>query len=204
MRPSDLLAFRNAISAVCLTFGREATDPLFDAYWMGLSDLSIESLQLACAEAIRTCTFFPKPVELRRLAGEQTGEQRAIAAWGEALNAGSLGAWRHVSFDDKLINATIRNLGGWPAFVDRLDGDKQQDFARVNFLKTYQAFAAGGVDGEACKPLPGLSEATSVGGVQQAPIVHRIACSPDRAKLQQPAIENVPRAVPNLVFKKVD
>lgn len=68
---------------------------------------------------------------------------------------------------------------------------------------------AGGVNGEACAPLPGLSEKTSIGGKVQNPIPVRIGCSdPARAKLpanvRQTAIENVPRAVPNLVFKKVD
>ncbi len=203
MRPSDIQAYRNAIAALCLTFGREATEELYDAYWMGVSDLSIESLQLAVANAIRKCSQFPRPVELRQLAGEQTNEQRAIAAWGDVLRAVGLGPYKHIDFQDKLINAAVRNLGGWPTFCGRFSDEESEKWARLEFIKAYQAFSAGGVDGEVCLPLPGMSELTAIGGVQCKPIPRLIECSPDRAKEPRRIASAKQEVRPALEFKTI-
>lgn len=199
-------AFAKAIGAMLETFGQQATTPILHGYWLGLNDLTLEAVEQAVGKAIQQSDRVPKPVDLRRLAGEQTHEQRAIGAWADVLRALPEGSWKHIDFQDKLINATIRNLGGWPSFLAKFDGGKDQEFARVNFLKTYQAMVAGGVNGEACAPLPGLAEKTSRGGIVQTPVPVRIGCSdPARAKLPanvRPAIEQT-RAVPVLTFKKV-
>lgn len=186
MQASDVKAFRAAITALAVTFGKEATEELFDAYMFGLSDIGIEAIKSAAVAAIKQCEFMPKPVELRRLAGEQTHEQRAIAAWGDVLRAVPRGAYKHIDFGDPLINATVRNLGGWPTFVGRFTDEESEKWVRLEFLKAYQAFASSGVDGEACEPLPGLSQQTSVGGQLCAPVPLRIECSPDRLNLPCP------------------
>jgi len=183
MQQSDVPKFRSAITALCLTFNQEATEVVFDAYWIGLSDLSIEAANKAVFRAIRECESFPKPVELRRLAGELQRDARAIAAWEDVLRAVPLGSWKHIDFADLLINATIRNLGGWPNFLGRLDGAESEKWARADFLKTYQSFVSGSVSAEACAPLAGLSEATSLGGVRQPPVPVRIECEPSRKSL---------------------
>lgn len=166
MRPSDIKAYRNAIAALCLTFGREATEELYDAYWMGVSDLTIEALQTAVATAIRSSKAFPRPVELRQFAGEQTNEQRAIAAWGDVLRAVPRGPYKHIDFQDPLINATVRNLGGWPTFIGRFEDEESEKWVRLEFLKAYQSFASSGVNGEACLPLTGINQVTPIGGIQ--------------------------------------
>ncbi len=189
-----------------LTEARWLSRPLYEAYWLGLSDLTLSAVEQAVAMAIRTSQQFPRPIDLRRLAGEQTHEQRAIDAWGDVLRAVPRGGWKHIDFADKLINAVIRNLGGWPSFLDRFDGSEGEKWARIEFLKTYSLMGASGVNGEAIAPLSGLSEQTSVGGKLQAPIPFLIECTPDRARLPTPmrqaAIEAT-RAVPMLTLKKV-
>lgn len=185
-------AFKEAIAALALAYGKEGTVAMFNTYWLGLSDLTLEAVQNAVATAIRTSASFPRPVDLRRLAGEQTSEQRAISAWGDVQRAVPRGAYKHIDFADRLINATIRNLGGWPTFIGRFDGDESEKWARLEFLKTYQALSSSGVNGEACLPLPGLSERTAIGGLLQAPVPLRIDCDANRAVLpckllEQPA-----------------
>lgn len=181
MNDSEKASFVTAIGAMLETFGQEATKPILHGYWLGLGDLELGDLQAAVAKAIRSCDRLPRPVELRRLAGEKTKDQRAIAAWGDVLRASSLGSYRHIDFQDRVINAVIRNLGGWPKFLERFDSEDGEKWARIDFLKTYVAFVEGGVDGEACKPLPGLSQASLVNGEVVAPVPRRIACAADRA-----------------------
>ena len=205
MEASDKKAFSEAIAALALSFDKEAGKPFFAAYWLGLSDLTIEAVQSAVALAIRQCEFMPKPVDLRRLAGEQTNDQRALAAWNDVLRAVPLGAYKHVDFADKIINAAIRNLGGWPGLLGRFDGSEGEKWARIEFLKTYEALAASGVNGDVCAALPGLAQLTSIGGQVQAPAPVRIECDAQRAKLSgsvsRPAISKV-TDVPKIDFKR--
>lgn len=181
MTNEDKEAFSVAIGAMCETFGVQATKPILRGYWLGLVDLSIEDVRLAVAVSLRSSTSLPKPVDLRRYVGEQTAEQRAIDAWGDALKAVAHGPYRHVDFGDRMINATIRSLGGWPSFCERFSGSDAEKWLRLDFVKTYQALAGRNVDGEACAPLPGLSQAEAVAGCMAAPAPRRIPCDPSRA-----------------------
>lgn len=180
--PDDKVPFSVAIGALCETFGQQATKPILHGYWLGLQDLELTDVQRAVAVSIRSATSLPRPVELRRFAGEQTGEQRAIAAWGDVLRGLTIGPYKHIDFQDKLVNAAIRNLGGWPTFCGRFVDEESEKWARLDFIRAYQAFAAGGVDGEVCLPLAGLSQAEIVNGEQSKPVPRLIECSPDRAK----------------------
>jgi hypothetical protein len=182
MGDDDKAPFSVVIGAMCETFGQQATKPILHGYWLGLQDLRLEDVQRAVSVAIRSATSLPKPVELRRFAGEQTGEQKALAAWGDVLRAVAIGPYKHVDFQDKLVNAAVRNLGGWPTFCGRFTDEESEKWARLEFIKAYQAFAAGGVDGEVCLPLPGISQAEPIDGEPRTPIPRLIACSPDRAK----------------------
>jgi hypothetical protein len=183
MVDSDKPAFAAAIGAMLETFGQQATKPILHGYWLGMQDLPLEAVQRAVAVAITQSERTPRPVDLRRLAGEQTAEQRAIAAWGDVQRAVPRGAYKHIDFADRLVNATIRNLGGWPTFIARFSDEESEKWARHEFLKTYQSLSSSGVNGEACLPLPGLSERTAIGGVLQAPVPLRIECDTGRMKL---------------------
>lgn len=205
MVESDRQAFGTAIGAMLETFGQQATKPILLGYWLGLKDLTLDALQYAVACAIQQSERVPRPADLRRFAGEKTNDQRAIAAWDDVLKAVPFGSYKHVDFADKLINATIRNLGGWPGLLDRFDGSEGEKWARIEFLKAYATMAAGGVNGEACAALPGLAQATAIGGVVQDPVPVQIACDIERARLAEqvnrPAI-NAAHDVPVIAFKR--
>lgn len=203
MNDNDKAAFAVAVGAMLETFGQEATKPILHGYWLGLRDLTIEQVQNAVGRAMGTCERKPTPVELRRLAGEQTGEQRAIAAWGDVLRAVGLGPYKHIDFQDKLINAAVRNLGGWPTFCGRFTDEESEKWTRLEFIKAYQAFSAGGVDGEVCLPLPGINEVEPIGGVQCQPIPRLIECSPDRAKEPRRIASAKQEVRPALEFKTI-
>jgi len=157
MLDSERPEFIKAIAALACTFRAEATKLFCEGYWVGLRDLDVEQVQAAAVRAMRTCRFMPSVHELRTLAGVIGPEGRAVVAWEAARRAVSThGPYRSVSFDDPITAATIRNLGGWPAFDDRLatDGDV---WVRKEFERVYVSLCSTGVSEEACGALGGLS-----------------------------------------------
>lgn len=149
------------IGAVLCAFDREATDATLQGYWWGLDDLSIEDVERSCRRALGECRRMPVPAELRELAGIARPEDAAQIAWQAVERATSLGSYRTVDFEDRLINATIRSLGGWPAILER-SPEEFDKWVRKDFLATYQAFSRTGVSDEAAAPLPGLSRTGDV------------------------------------------
>lgn len=185
MNSSDIPNFQNCIRALFAAFGQECTEASLNGYWLGLADLEITQVQKAVAIAIRSTKFVAKPFELRDLIGLVVNEDtRAQAAWLDVQKALRLGPYKSVDFDDKLCNAVIRVLGGWPNFVARFSSSREEEFARHAFLKAYKNFVASSVNGEACLPLQGLSQVSMIAGSVAGPI--RITCEDERAKLPCP------------------
>lgn len=182
MTDGDKQRFSVAITAVLETFGQEATKPMLMGYWLGLRDCEIDELELAVAKAIQDCSKRPMPAELREIIRGGSSEGRAVMAWADVQKAIPLGRYKHVAFDDVLINATIRSLGGWPALFDRCNTAENEKWYRIEFIKAYQAFASSDLSQDACRPLAGLSEVEIVDGKKAAPRPRRIACDPQRAK----------------------
>lgn len=166
--------FGEAIGAMCAVFGTDASRALLYGYWMALSDLSLPDLRHAVARSMRECHHLPRAVELRRLAGERTAEAGAIVAWDDVQHAIPLGPYKHVDFDDKIINATIRNLGGWPTFIGRLTDPESEKWLRIEFIKCYQHISATGFSKDAYQALPGLSQAQAIDGQVNTPKPVRI------------------------------
>jgi hypothetical protein len=202
---TDMKGFRLCIAALFKSFGQEATDAAYDGYFLGLGDLSIETLRSAVARAIRECPHLPKPYDLRKLAGYSTSsEDRAVAAWNDVQRALGYGCYKTLDFQDKLCNAAIRNLGGWPNFCSRFTDAESEKWVRQEFLKAYKSFAASGISQDLAKPLPGLSQAEVVDGEIVEPVPRVIQCEPDRARLSVNAVRSIgfTQAV-NLIGEKV-
>lgn len=166
--------FKTCVEAMFVSLGGEFTEAALLGYWIALSDCELAQVQAACYRAMRQSKFVPKPAELREFIFGRV-EDRGLLAWTDVLKHAAVGAYAHVDFDDQCINATIRSLGGWPDFLSRLTA-KEEKFVRAEFLKSYAGFAANGVNGEVCKPLPGLSEGQVVNGALCKPVPRRLGC----------------------------
>jgi hypothetical protein len=192
MDADNVVRLTTIVSALCEAFGRTPSDATFMAYQIGLQDLPIEAIERAGLSALRSCNFMPSPAELRELAGVVGGKDRAVLAWEVVLRHLHLGPYRHVDFDDWLINGTIRNLGGWVTFIGRFTDPEAEKWLRKEFCDTYAALHRCGVDGESCRPLAGLAEVSVVDGALVPPIpvkvatgLPRIAGAASHARLQQ-------------------
>ncbi|KKN29886.1 hypothetical protein LCGC14_0839640 [marine sediment metagenome] len=152
--------FTEVIAALAATFRQEATQAVYLGYWMGLRDLALEDVKRAAIRAMRTSKFMPAVAELRELAGEMLPEHRAVKAWA-AFKEGlrQHGYYQSVSFDDGLINATVRNLGGWMPLLERLDSEEDEKWIRKDFEWVYKAFAISGIGHEQTRPLIGYCDA---------------------------------------------
>ena len=181
-----------SLKALFGAFGTEATDDVLRGYVLGIGDIEPVKLQAAVFAAIRECDFLPKPVQLRRLAGEHvSGEGLAIAAWADVLRAIPLGSWKSIDFADCRINATVRILGGWPAVVEMFADAEEEKWLRMQFLKTYQAIG-NRIGTEQCRPLMGLSEKQVSNGKVVDPVPVVIGCDPVR---MISAVESEPFAI---------
>ena len=149
-----------AVLALAELVGRELTEAGLAMYVRGLSGLTADQVEAAVDHAARTVErgFMPMPAELRKSI-EGDVESRALAAWHVLDKATIHGPYKHIDFDDPLINAVVRSLGGWVWCFDQR-GDTWDVWARKEFLRVYSAMYSGGmVHGDACKPLEGIGGA---------------------------------------------
>lgn len=187
MGDGDRAAFAVLISALLETNGQEATKPRLEGYWLGLRDLSLEQLQTAVEVALKSHNRVPSPSELRVAAFGGNMDQRAVAAWGEVQRAAYVSYMADLDFEDYIINAVIRNLGGRWNFFDRLNsGADAENYLRLDFMKCYAIYASREPSDEACAPLIGMASRGRVGEIDFKPRVERIRCSDNRGKLLPP------------------
>jgi len=158
MRKADAQRFAQLMAVLASAFRQEADQAMLEGYSIGLGDVPIESIELAVHKAIRTCKFFPSVSELRQLAGEMPPDVRAIKAW-DAFCGGvkHRGYYVSVDFDDPVINATVRNLGGWMPLLDRIE-EEGDVWVRKEFERIYAAMLSGGVSASEAGPLLGFHE----------------------------------------------
>lgn len=140
-------------------FNREVSRELLQAWKTALGDLTVDEIASATATLLRTCKFMPAPSELRQAVfdGEfDSVESRAVKAFGEVSEAiASIGAYCSVDFEDPIINATIRNLGGWPRIGD-MTCEEFEKWYRKDFISTYRALFKNPPSPTSCERLAGL------------------------------------------------
>lgn len=145
------------VSLLCEAFRQTPSQITFMAFEAGLSDMDPVAIETGVMEALKRCKFMPTVAEIRELAGGMKHAERAELAW-MAVNKVQKNPYRHMDFDDPITNATIRAMGGWVSFIERFVNQESEKWARKEFLETYQRFMAADVNGEVCRPLPGLSD----------------------------------------------
>jgi hypothetical protein len=144
-----------AVALLAEAFGRQATDVTFRAYIAGLEGLSVEQIEIGVNRALRTCKFMPTPAELREMSGELKGGDRAVKAWIVFEKAVTrIGSYKTVSFDDVVINAVVRSLGGW-VHCCTMPTKEFDTFLRKKFTDAYEALYRAGVGEEEAAPLQG-------------------------------------------------
>ena len=115
-------------------------------YFLGLKDLTVEQLNSAYVEIIRTRNFqkMPKIAEIRENALGETKELmnlRMQMAREKILFAiRKYGIYQSVEFDDKGIHALIDSAGGWQKICAMEQNECENLFRYNNFEKIYGAY----------------------------------------------------------------
>jgi len=115
-KAKDAQRFLAAMTAICTVFDRAPDKQTVDAYWVALEDLPIEQVEAACRHAMRSLRWFPKPAEMRPVAGGGAARIRAAEAWlGMIKISHSPAAGRRISINshptDKTANRALELLG---------------------------------------------------------------------------------------------
>ncbi len=171
------LEFASIIESLGVVYDRQITDEMLAVYFECLRDIPIWRLKAIAASHVACNRFWPTPSELRGVSPSAD----AVRAW-DASNAALHihGMYRHVDFEDPVVNATIRHLGGWPEFCAR--DPKDETWTRKEFIQVYRSLASSGLTAEQAAPLPGLSEANQVeregGRITSSKVVVRKIAAP--------------------------
>lgn len=206
MLESERPEFAMQINALASSFRTEADEAMLEGYWIALSDLTLEAVRMAVARAIRECEHFPRGKELRELGGELGPQGRAVLAWMAASKAvKKIGAYQSVDFDDPVINATIRAMGGWERFIEVSPEDFDK-WTRKDFEKIYLSLAQRPIGDEAGAPLIGIIDRTNGFGGYEIKEPLRITTGLPPLQItgarKQSAIESQGQPIPRLVLKK--
>ena len=173
-----------AVEILAESFTKSVTPLTIRAYDVGTADLPIEAVEAAVMIAIKDRKFMATVAEIRELAGVMSPDVRATKAWLTVKMAVPVwGAYRSVSFDDPLVNAVVRALGGWVQVCETPSGEKTDTWLRKNFETTYKSLLASGVSAEQAAPLHGLCAIANGASGHEGPEIVRIACNlPPHAK----------------------
>tara|TARA_R110000803_G_scaffold210718_2_gene283413 strand:- start:31552 stop:32184 length:633 start_codon:yes stop_codon:yes gene_type:complete len=184
-----------AVGGLCVVHGKDNSDALVRAYEIGLEGLTGEQVAAAAKRSLSSCKWMPKPVELRELAGEVAAGDRALMAYIAVEKAVTRhGGYKSVSFDDVLINAVIRSLGGWQAICSK-PTTEFDSFFRPQFLKAYESLTKfAGIQADICRPLIGSHDQHNLAfGIEPTPVV--IECG-------LPKLPNAPEVEHKLIAGK--
>lgn len=121
------------------------TKEKINIYFAGLSDLSLEQINLSFTRMIKNRVWknFPQPAEIRQyaLGTTETDINVRINLAKEKLKKAisKYGAYGSIEFDDKGIHAVVDSLGGWHAVCQMLTDDFDK-FLTFEFPKIYKAY----------------------------------------------------------------
>lgn len=110
-------AFVTGLAVLGATFDRKLATAAVEGYWLALSDLSEDEWKGLMKRALSECKFMPAPAELLVMARPKADPGvAAIQAWQAVRKAIDKYDYLVATIDfGSLVNAVIRNLGGWDA-----------------------------------------------------------------------------------------
>ena len=155
-----------AIAPLVTIVGKPMSKEMLEAWFLMVGDLEPADLRRAVVVTMREYQYagFPPVGLVRKNAGASQGTlqstDRATVAWSAIKSAiATVGGYRSVQFDDPIVTASIRALGGWARFCDCESGEKFDVWLRKEFEATYRAMVVTGVDADQAAPLAGIIEA---------------------------------------------
>ena len=121
-----LLAFANAFALLCQVYRRTPSHALTELYWKALSTYPIEAIDEAFSLHVsdkENGRFFPTPAHVLKQLHRHENAQAQLA-WQQVIRAiHHHGRYGGVQFDDPMIVAALRELGGWTKLCNSLESE---------------------------------------------------------------------------------
>jgi hypothetical protein len=155
MTNTDLPVLYKTLAYVAKGLKEDFSADRLDFYAEMLWDLEIGDICAAIGLSARTSPFFPKPADIRRIAGGTVAPMDAAEqAWERFRYAlQHVTVYDTVDFGDSTLHAVIRSMfGGWPQTL-QIESAKIH-FTRTEFLRSYVSLSKLG--GHSPEPLIGL------------------------------------------------
>jgi hypothetical protein len=149
-----------AVLAMCELFRPPTSDDAANLYVATLNDIPASLVVEACARLAATAKFRPVPAEVREACGYgliRAQDRAALAFQALKVACQRVGAFRSPDFDDPLINATVRNLGGWTRACE-IPESEFDTWYRKDFCGIYEMFCRTGATPEQSATLEGQHE----------------------------------------------
>ncbi len=146
--------------------GKELSTDVVELWWNSLKSFGIAEVRQAFSEHIQDPVkgeWMPKPANIvLKLKGSP--ERSALLAWTEVEEAVSkVGRYETVQFADPVINAVIRDLGGWIRLCDQ---NLDEPWTQKEFERRYLAYSEVGAGLN--EALPGLLQVQNAGHYRHA------------------------------------
>lgn len=169
MRATEKQDFAVFMTQVLAFYKQDASEFALSVWWDACKGSELEQVRKAIsghATHPERGQFPPKPADIvRELHGTFT--DRSLLAWGRVSRAmSSAGAYATVDFDDPIIHATIRELGGWSA-ICRIDNEEQQ-FLQKRFCDFHRTYTVRGAP-DAPLLLQGEHDSTNAAASLESP-----------------------------------
>lgn len=137
MTEVDRPAFARALFVLGETFNEPISDLRAEGYFDAMRDFSLEEASAAIRVALRTCKFFPRPVELREMVEGDT-DANADQGWAEVIRevrrVGYLGT---PMVADPVALAAVRDVwGSWRRLCETLPGEGPE---LVGWMKQFKS-----------------------------------------------------------------
>lgn len=169
------------VAILAEAFRQRVSETTFQSYDIGLSDLDVGDIKRAVVRAIRECQFMPTVHELRKLCGAGASsidaKDRPLAAWQAVRDAiRRVGGYDSPNFADPVVNAAIRELGGWVLVCDT--PTDEMHWVEKRFCQVYSALAGARLPGHQTMRLAGITEIDNGrSGYRSEPVrVANVAC----------------------------
>jgi len=174
--------FAQGIALLTGSVGKPMPDKQLAAWYALLSDLTPEQLKRGIVETLHTHQYAGFPplgtVRINALAGTQvSAKDRPLAAWQAVRDAiRRVGAYDSPDFADTVINATVRELGGWVSVCDTLSEEMQ--WLEKRFCALYSALSGANLPEHQTQRLAGITEIDNArnGYVNEPVRVAQIRC----------------------------
>jgi len=153
----DKPQFLQILTGLSDLYNAELSRVSITLYWEALKHHRIDLISVAASEHVKKSQWMPKPSEFLDILtkSDMNPEERAILAWGCVSRAAkSIGAYSCVDFDDPIINATIRNQGGWGRICTQ-PAEHFESFIRRQFIADYVVMYNAKLSPDSLLPLPG-------------------------------------------------